>query len=310
MADTQNRIPEKQNTERFVEYLAASSRLYSRAKTLTALQVILTVPLPLAFSVLAILFPGLKVWAAFYGVTIPIFDAIFIERLANDCKKQAAKIQERFDCDLLELDWNHLKAGDEPTRERIHRAAKKYNSKKSNQPKVNWYSRSVEKLPLLLARIVCQRSSILWDTELRRTYTNGLIGMACGLGVAAPLVGLALKMSMEVFVLSILAPIFPTLLWVIREIKKQREAIGTQERLMRFVEGIWKDALDRRRTDQQLGTASRELQDEIYLHRSSNQPVFNWVYNLMRTKQEDEMAVGVEEMVEQAIGSLAHQPPK
>lgn len=169
-----NHIPEKQNADRFRNYLAASSRLYGQAKRLAGLQFVLTVPVPITLSVLAILFPEQKVWAALYGILISIFDVALFDKLQKDWKKDAAKVQEAFDCELLEMEWRDFKVGDKPTPESVLIAARKFLRKPERiQNLRDWYAPVVGQLPLPLARIVCQRANIMWDSNCGAVTWHG-----------------------------------------------------------------------------------------------------------------------------------------
>jgi len=302
MDEPLNHIPSRQNTDRFLEYIAAARSTYSRIKDLTAIQMLFTVFFPIALSVFAVLRPERKVWAAFSGIIVSIIDVLIFEKLQKDWKKEAARIQERLDCELFELEWNDFKVGDKPSREKIHKASAAFLLKDSNVNRIkDWYSPHVERLPLYLATVVCQRSNIYWDSELRRGYVAWVTGLALALGVIALIAGLALKMSMETFVLSLLAPISPTLLWSIREIKKQRESATTLDRLMKYAQQLWRDAIDGALSAEQITKKSRTLQDELFAHRHSNQPIFDWINNLVRKRYEVQMNIGAEELVAEAL---------
>src|SRR5262245_19155794 len=105
MDESLNHIPHRQNTDRFLAYIAAAYSTYSRVKDLAAVQMVFTVLFPIALSVLAILRPERKVWAAFSGIVVSLLDVLIFEKLQKDWKKEAAKIQERFDCEIFELEW-------------------------------------------------------------------------------------------------------------------------------------------------------------------------------------------------------------
>lgn len=300
-----NQIAEKQNTAKFLEYLAASSYYYLTVKRLAGFQFFLTVVIPILLSIFATLYPEkLKAGAAFYGLTISLLDTILVDKLQKEWKKEAAKIQECFDCQLFSLKWNDFRVGDKVSQEKIHDAAKRFLMKNSNSKLINWYSPSVQELPLPLARIVCQRSNIYWDSELRSKYTWSLKIITGIIVITSFVTALIFDMSMTNYIITILAPIFPTLLWLTREIKKQQESVTTLDRLMKYVNKLWQDVLTNKLADEHLEVKSRELQDELYTHRYSNQPIFNWIYNRFRSPQEEQMNVGAKELVEQIIKDL------
>lgn len=303
-----NQIANKQNSERSIEYLAASSYLYSRVKSLVGFQIFLTVFVPIVLAISGLLFPEtIKAWAALYGLSISLFDTYLIDKFQKDWKKEAAKVQEGFDCELFELKWNEFRVGDKLKPEQIHNASKKFLRKKA-EAKIaklkNWYSPYVQQLPLRFARIVCQRSNIYWDSELRRKYSLCLDTLALAIVIVGIVSGFALNMSITAFVVTFLAPIFPTLLWLLRESKRQRDSAVTLDRLMKYVEKLLNDIRDKKLTDDELDIKSREIQDELYSHRFSNQPVFNFVYKLLRRSQEEQMNVGAKELTHEMVKTL------
>lgn len=265
---------------------------------------ILSVPLPIGLSVAAILNPERKVWAAAFGILVSIFDVLVFDKIQKDWKKEAAKIQERFDCEIFELEWNDFKVGDKPDPEKIHRASQHILRKEAKRNKfLNWHSPYVESLPLHLARIVCQRANIFWDSDLRRRYTAILTAITYILAVGAVVAGLGLKMNMETFVLSILAPISPTFLWAIREIRKQKDSATTLDLLMKYARQLWRDSIQQKLSPEEASYKSRVLQDELFFHRYSNQPIFNWIFKLLRKEQEAQMNVGAKELVSEALNA-------
>jgi len=305
MSEILNRIPEEQNSPRFIEYLAAFSSLYSQAKVFAGVQAILTVPIPIALSLLALLFPGIRVWAAFYGIVISVLDIALIDFLQQEKKKEAAKVQELFDCELLDMPWREFVVGDKPIRERIIRAAEHFLKKPGSRSKIlDWYPANVGRLPLHLARVVCQRSNVFFDVELRQYYLRWLNGILIGLVVLILAFTIMVKMSMEAIVLSISAPVFPTILWLIREIRKQKQSTERLARLIRYVEKLLDDAIGKKISKTEIEAKSRELQDELYVHRYTNQPIFNWIYDRLKKRLNFQMTSGAEAIVDNALQSL------
>jgi len=85
-------IPERQNSDYNINLLAAASSVYSRAKSLMALQFVLTVPAALASSVIMAVQPTTKVWLTFFSVTVALTDALFLSRMQTRLRKRGATI--------------------------------------------------------------------------------------------------------------------------------------------------------------------------------------------------------------------------
>lgn len=300
-----NSIAQEQNTPRYVNRIAAYSFLYSRAKLILLIQVILTVPITVLFSIVVAIFPKFEIWAAFYGITVSILDAAILDDFQKSLKQRAAKIQELFDCDILHLEWNKVKIGNRPDAESVNRLAKNFKQKNPNLTELkDWYPPVVQKVPLPIARLICQRANCWWDSNLRQRYIVWVVTILCLITVLVFAIGLSSTTSIQRFVLAVLAPLSPTILWSVREYRKQREAIETLERLKDYVENLWVEMINKKLNHEEIERESRELQDGIYDYRCNNPLIFNWIYKLLRNSQEEEMNKGSEELVEEAIRSF------
>lgn len=290
-----------QNADEQIIRLAAASRIYTRAKVVLAAQFLLTVPAGLATGVIAAQFPALKQWTATFSFAVALIDALFLERYQSHLKKQGAKIQEAFDCAVLDLPWRKLKAGDPVETEIVHDEGKSYLRKHPDQSNLeNWYPPVVSNLPLYLARLICQRANCWWDAKLRRKYCLGLKLILAVLTVALVVCGLKINQTLGQLVLSIVAPLSPALLWGTREIRKQSEAAETLDKLRYQVEQTWDKALHGALAPGAIQQASIEIQDEIFDRRSRHPLIFNWINRLVRDKQQEGMNEKAQEMVMEA----------
>ena len=104
-------IPDRQNSDYNINLLAAASSVYSRAKSLMALQFVLTVPAALASSIIMAVQPTTKVWLTFFSVTVALADALFLDGMQTRLRKRGATIQQMFDCGLFALPWRQFRCG-------------------------------------------------------------------------------------------------------------------------------------------------------------------------------------------------------
>lgn len=301
MSQNLNNIQTTQNTPSNLDYIAAASYYYSKAKLLLGFQIVCTVVIPAIFALIAIFKPGFRVWASTYGVSISIIDAALFDKFQKDLKKNGAEMQECFDCAVQEHPWNSVKVGDRPTVNlKVPTAAKKYKNKTPDQSKIkDWYSPILSNLPLPLARIACQRTNIWWDVTLRNKYKNWLVIIMTSLVVGIGIVGLAKDLKFTDFILSVLNPVTPMVLWTIKEWRKQTETIDTLQRLTKFGSELWKKGVEGTYAEKELAAESRTLQDELFVHRYSNQPIFQSFYKLSRTNLEEDVNVTAEKLVEE-----------
>jgi predicted pore-forming effector associated with SMODS systems len=297
-----NSIPDEQNTQRQLDRLAAQRYLYSRAKTLLAVQMILTLPTPIIWAVATALWPDSKVYAVFWGVTVSILDVLVLDRIQRSLVRQAAGIQELFDCDVLHLDWRRVKAGHRPDYEAILDASEKYKRKAAGSPPLlNWYPMVVGQLPLELARIVCQRVNCWWDAKLKRRYASWMIAILTMLTITVFAISLIGGMTLQKFLLTVVAPLAPAYIFGVRESLRHLESARTSDRLKEHTQDLWARALDKIVSREDVTHESRELQAEIYDRRRTGTLIFDWIYKRLRRGYEEQMNKGAEELVEEAL---------
>jgi len=89
------------------------------------------------------LYPVLRPYAALWAIVITLLDTIALDRWQKNLKYKAASIQERFDCDVLELPWPELKVR-YPDAELIAEQSSQYRRIDPNYKTLrNWYAPSL-----------------------------------------------------------------------------------------------------------------------------------------------------------------------
>jgi hypothetical protein len=280
-----NSIPQIQNSSEQLRLLYAQRRLYSRAKGVLTVQTVLSVPFAILWAFLVVWTPAAKVYAAAWGVAISLLDLSVFTSWQKSLKRAAASAQELFDCAVLGLNWNAIKAGARPSAEEFSSWSKGFGPASADREKLrDWYPPAVGELPLGVARIVCQRANCWWDAELRRRYARWSLGIVALVFILIFIVGLVGHFSVEAWFLGGVAPFVPVVLLGMRQSAEQRETADRLDGLRRHAERIWNDAMGGA-DPLQLGLESRSLQDELYAHRSRNPLIFDWIYGLMRNER-------------------------
>jgi hypothetical protein len=288
-----NDIPSRQNSPRMMELLRAKSERYDRARKLFGIEVALTVVGPGLVVVLGLLDAKFLPYAAVYGFLAMVI-GIALERLQEAATIEGAKLQELFDVELYGLEWNQQERGDKPAPEDIAEWARRYPASKDLR---DWYARDVQKLPIQLARIACQRSNGWWDSRMRRRYGFFLIGGAVCAALVVML-GAVLSDGNMITVFEVLFALSSIFSLSVRHAMKQLDIAGEREQLQARAEEIWRDALRGRLIDKDLDEASRDLQSKLYAQRRQNAPVPTWFYSKFRDTSEKAMRVGVRQLVE------------
>jgi hypothetical protein len=299
-----NTIPQTQLESVQLDRLAAMRSLYSTAKRIQVWQLILSVPCVIAWSLSILAFPGLRVYEAIWGIAITIISSVALDRWQATIKEKAAKVQEQFDCDVLQMAWSDLKAGARPDAELITEQAAHYRSVDPDYKGVrDWYARAVGSLPIHLGRLVCQRSSCWWDAKLRRRYA---VWVLVTLGVFSALVitlGLLKGATLADFVLAGIMPLMPAITLAIRQFYEHNDAAARADKLKECAERLWSESLRNTVSSDGIAVLSRQLQDEIFEHRRRSPLILDWIYERLRNHDEDLMNKGAEALVAEASSS-------
>ena len=299
-----NSIPGDQNSERQLQRLAAQRHLYARAKRILGWQVVISGPLAVGIALLVLAAPALKSYAALWGLMVVVSDIAWLTPLQKRLRESAARIQELFDCDVLRLPWDELKAGRRPDPEVVKEHSSKYETwAKRMPPLVNWYPREVGSLPLHLARVACQRSNCWWDAKQRRRYASVVLFAALGTFLVLLLLAMVGGLTIQDFILKVMAPAAPALLLGFRQFSEQTEVANRLDRLKEHSENLWAEAITGAK-EADVATKARRLQDELLETRMRSPPVFDAVFKRLRREYEAQMNHGVSELVAEARQAL------
>ena len=119
--------------------------------------------------------------------------------------------------------------------------------------------------------------------------------------VAIFLIALLRGDTVEQMILTVYVPLAPAVLWIIREVFAQRDAIQSDEKGLVFVESLWDQALAKGVIEEDLLQGSILAQNALFDARSRSTMVFNWVYRLLRSRHQDQMEHKAAEMVKEAL---------
>jgi hypothetical protein len=295
-----NSIPQEQNTQCQLERLAAQRQLYSDAKTLQIINVIISVPLVITWSILVAIFPKMAVYAGLWGISAAFLDILVFSRLQKSAQEKAAKIQQLFDCEVLQFNWSSLNCGIRIEPETIIDASTRFKRKNLNYSNLqDWYPVSVGQLPIPQARIICQRSNIRWDSQLRRRYSKWVIAVLVTLTVIVFMIGLIGGLTLEKFLLAVLAPLAPAFVFGLRQYIEHNEAATRLDRLRENAEALLQEVINGRFTPQDLERESYSLQAQIYDNRRRSPLIFDWLYSRLRRKDEEQMNKGAEALIQE-----------
>ena len=273
-------IQDRQNRPESLQKLEAVTFLYHRAKQAHSLGVFLVI---LVGSLMLVVFIAKNETfsnvVTFAAMLTWFLDQIALRAWERTLKKEAAIIQEEFDCFVLDLPWPKYKGLSHPTPDRIkHLASKARNAPKIVDKLKDWYTPDAIPDDPHQARVHCQRMNCWWDVSLRRKW-KAFLKIIVWCFVAATIL-VAIVTGITVAKLTALAASNLRLLaWGASEIGEQTAAINQIDGIHRYVSTLSSE-------ERISPTVCRQIQDEIFEHRCSNPPVPNWLYRLNRDNQE------------------------
>jgi hypothetical protein len=192
----------------------------------------------------------------------------------------AAKIQEQFDNCLFNLTWNELLCNKKVENEDILRLSSRY---KKNDLK-NWYSKEIkEDLNHKIAVLLCQKTNVFWDKDLRKKYNVVLyvvLGLYYGLVLA---LGYIRNIPFETFTVIVL-PSLTFLKFQIQLIKNQNEIILKKESIIVKINALLNEY--KKKKDIPSYSDLREIQNAIYSLRIQVNKIPNWFYRVYKDSYE------------------------
>lgn len=295
----QNDIPTRQASDENRGLLRARHRNYRAAKVTQGLLVLVSILLPVIGLWIGPQVPEIRAYLALASLILLVMDTALFDRIQKDRLKCGAKLQEMFDTDVFGLPWNRFVTGAPVEHEDVRRLSAKPLSEKREANFQDWYEVCIGRLPLHLARLIGQRTNISYDTRLRRRYGGWLLTLTLLFGVALLYAGLYKGLLFPDLIMTLVVPFLPVLTWALRERMQQANAATSLTNLNGEWEKIWTKALGGG-DEVALTVESRSLQDAIYQHRERSPLVFDWVYSVFRSANEDEAHHAAEELVRKA----------
>lgn len=302
MSNIGAKIIEKENLSVNIERLAAQREMYSLGKTYFNLQLVFNVLMTVILLVLGLLlnyFCEIKIdWIrTFYAFTILLIDNFVITTLINQLRQKASSVQEMFDCDVLNIEWNKILVGEKPHNEEVNKFYKKYLSRVKDLSNLkNWYAISISEIETNAAKLICQRSNFYYDFSLRGYFIRWVIGMAVALLIIIIFFSCLNDVSVRTLFISGLFPYLPILSMALKLYNEHTTSIKNLESLKSSINSAWSNLLKRDVISEQ---TIRQIQDRIFLNRKSNPLIPDNMYNKLRSNLEEQMYYSVSLLVDE-----------
>jgi hypothetical protein len=282
-----NNILINQNKPENILKLAAQRQLYKEAKRYFIIQIFITVPVTILLSFLKMIPLGYLGFdfvavAAFFGACITIADLLIGHLLVSNYKCKAAKVQEEFDCDVYEMDWDKISVGSKIPQEVVNEYGRIYKDVPGS-PLIDWYPLEIAGISKEKAILICQKTNLHYDKSLRNKYiwVTGIVALLIlSIIVTTSLIG---NPSLGDFMKQVFVPFLPILVLSLKitiEHFKSARALGelnaTVASLSDSVNGPSIAGL-------------RLVQTKIYASRKDSPLVPDFFYNKKRKGLENHM---------------------
>jgi len=283
--------------------LAAQRQLYRHAKRVLATQIALLVFLPGVLSALALHNPAWRPWASIIAIAALVIDVLVLEPLLRSKRLHGASVQEAFDVQVFGLDWPSWRLTSRPDPELIQDTSTHILASARERSRLHgWYPSAISRLSDLRAILVCQRYNVLYGLRIRRPVALTLLLLVAAICVGFLALTVYLDLKLADALLSVAVPALPMLSWSWREYVRQRDHVATQERIKSSIEKAIAEVSTGALSGTAVSERVRHLQSEILAARISDPLIFDWIYLLLRPRNEKTMAAAAEDYVDDVLG--------
>lgn len=267
-------ITVKQNEPESIRLLAAMRYLYGISKQIRLIRVGITTLLPVISVICANYFSFAIPTIAILSAVWLIFNRTLVQEIEKSIVRKAAKIQEEFDVDLFQINWNDTLVGEKLDPEYKVGLNQKF---KGDRDKLKDWYQGLKATSHFSNVLLAQRTSIVWDMNLRKFYGNLLITVFILCLISFILIGFYLNVSVQTLILSLFIPSLPLLLHLIETAivhKKRSYSLGVVS--AKITNEISKSTSDN------IKYRCRQFQDFIYLNRCDINTVPEKIYWIKR----------------------------
>lgn len=292
-APTPSGIAERQNGPHRVEWVAAQRQLYANDKRRTTIWFVVSTLIAVIGTGVLVSTPQYIAVLNWIALVIGLVELWILPRL-RDKREMAARIQEQFDCEVLKLPWNDA-AVRQPDPKAIELAVRDFKKRKNQVDEwkhvANWYENGyIHTAPLHQVRVACLNENVVWDAGQRRQFSLWIHSVLGGYGIVLVVVSLIGQWQVQQLFSGHVWLTLPIVLTLAKIAAEHIQAANRLDQLKMVLENLWQDA--QRSTDDTsaLLQRTRDLQTEIYRHRANDTPIPDWVYKLLKPRNQPAQA--------------------
>jgi hypothetical protein len=282
-------ISEKQNNSINFKRLAAQKQLYSEAKTIHYLQIMLSGVMLLIISVLAnVISKEYNAYLVLASILCVVFDELIINPRIEESRTLAASIQEDFDCDVLDIPLNKVKFKRRDLSEIVNEYSSKYLHRfKDFNTLIDWYP-GMENTDTIYSKVICQKTNCWWSQKLREKYSGIIKAIIVFISIILIIISLLKGMTVEIFIVYVISPLMPISVLAYRIIRDNSKSIENLNDIKIILESIIEKLKNKEvYLINEFNNDVRCLQDMIYENRRISPVVPDFFYKHYRNRYED-----------------------
>ena len=276
-----NHVNEMQNEPFSIDMLSAQRHYYSQAKLIVYTSLFFCVIVVAVLSVLNRFYSSeiLGKTVLMYSLLAFILSSM-LTNYRNKLQDLAARIQHLFDIKLFGLKWDTALCGIEPRVEEVKRGKQKKQNKLDY-----WYKDIPDDLPLDAVTLVCLRMNVEYDKSMKQNLSL-LLYIVVSLFAIIIVIANNERTIWDMVLYSIV-PLLPVSKFLY-DVKRRIDS--DKERLVRLdvsIDSLMKKAI-------QEGVIEKEelqnINNQIFEHRRTSPLVPDWLYDMLRDKEEETAA--------------------
>ncbi|MEN5232526.1 S-4TM family putative pore-forming effector [Sphingobacterium faecium] len=278
----------RQNEARNIAKLAAQKQIYISAKRIFMIQLIITVPCIVILTILKLLLSlflniDITEWIIICAISITLIDLLLLNPLIAERRKNAAKVQESFDCSVYDINWNKIFANSKPSNDLIYKFEREFKKSGKDFNKLyDWYPVELASMPHNRAIVLCQKTNLSYDSALRKKFINLVLITAFSTLLLLFIFGLLQNYTLKSFLIQLCASFLPIIYLAIKITKEQNKTLKSSDELQGAIDAVLeKDVID--------SNDIRQIQDRIFCHRKDSALVPEFFYSKKRNGLETEM---------------------
>lgn len=275
-----NGIIERQNEDKYINYLGAQRQLYNEAKELNNIGILFSLILPLFFAAIQLLVNNniyLNAASYVFSITSMLVSLILNSYISNK-NKVAAEIQQYFDAYVYQMPWDNKLFGMQKNVTNVVAEKSRLLFKKPGERErlINWYTPVVGTVDLKKGILMCQKENYNWDVGLRKRFRMAS-SVVIGIVIVVIFIIGVIRNESVVMLLCRFAFVTPMFQWLIETIKRLNDDIKNLNELDELINSSLPKSMD----------DLQEIQSKIYIHRKSCYDIPNIFYEKYKNNDED-----------------------